>query len=114
MRRRQSRCAKYWSVTPADLMAFSESPPPTTEVAPDSATAFASATVPRSNGGISNTPIGPFQIRSSRGDDRTILLYGFGADVECHLVGRDRAGLHRFAASLELGSDHVIDRQHQL
>jgi hypothetical protein len=34
------------SDTPADLMAFSESPPPTTDTAPDAATAFASATVP--------------------------------------------------------------------
>src|SRR5262245_2707106 len=49
-------------VTPAALMAFSESPPPTTEVAPDSATALARATVPRSNGGFSKMPIGPFQI----------------------------------------------------
>src|SRR5579859_3533327 len=50
------------SATPADLMAFSESPPPTTLTAPEAATAFASATVPLSNGGISNTPIGPFQM----------------------------------------------------
>src|SRR5581483_8904457 len=50
------------SATPAELMAFSESPPPTTLMAPESATAFARATVPLSNGGVSNTPIGPFQI----------------------------------------------------
>src|SRR3982074_2813051 len=50
------------SATPADLTAFSESPPPPTETAPDAATALASATVPRSNGGFSNTPMGPFQI----------------------------------------------------
>src|SRR5579872_1123264 len=50
------------SATPADLMAFSESPPPTTDTAPDPATALASATVPLSKGGFSNTPIGPFQI----------------------------------------------------
>src|SRR5712692_9375606 len=50
------------SATPADLMAFSESPPPTTLMAPDAATPFARATVPLSNGGISNTPIGPFQM----------------------------------------------------
>src|SRR5215471_18264190 len=49
-------------VTPAALIAFSESPPPTTEVAPESATAFASATVPLSKGGFSKMPIGPFQI----------------------------------------------------
>src|SRR5207253_2282555 len=49
------------SATPADWIAFSESPPPTTEVAPESATALAIATVPLSNGGFSNTPIGPFQ-----------------------------------------------------
>src|SRR5438876_6910739 len=34
------------SATPAALMAFSESPPPTTETAPDCATALAMATVP--------------------------------------------------------------------
>src|SRR5579859_1550079 len=50
------------SETPADLTAFSESPPPTTDTAPDCATALAIATVPLSNGGFSNTPIGPFQI----------------------------------------------------
>ena len=32
--------------TPADLMAFSESPPPTTLIAPEAATALARATVP--------------------------------------------------------------------
>jgi hypothetical protein len=43
-------------------MAFSESPPPTTEIAPEPATAFASATVPVSKGGFSKMPMGPFQI----------------------------------------------------
>ena len=43
-------------------MAFSESPPPTTEVADEAATALASATVPVSNGGFSKMPMGPFQI----------------------------------------------------
>src|ERR1700682_1814144 len=50
------------SATPADLTAFSESPPPTTLTAPDAATALASATVPPSKGGVSKTPIGPFQM----------------------------------------------------
>src|ERR1700758_1921758 len=50
------------SATPADLIAFSESPPPTTETAPEAATAFASSTVPLSKGGFSNTPMGPFQM----------------------------------------------------
>ena len=55
------------SATPALFTAFSESPPPTTETAPDSATAFAIATVPRSKDGISKIPIGPFQmIRAAR------------------------------------------------
>src|ERR1035438_8335612 len=49
-------------VTPAALMAFSESPPPTTEMAPEAATALASATVPASKGGFSKMPMGPFQI----------------------------------------------------
>src|SRR5579859_967802 len=48
------------SATPADLTAFSESPPPTTDTAPDCATALAMATVPRSKGGFSKTPMGPF------------------------------------------------------
>ena len=42
--------------TPADLTAFSESPPPTTLTAPDAATAFATATVPISNGGFRTHP----------------------------------------------------------
>src|SRR6185295_15387989 len=46
--------------TPADSTAFSESPPPTTESAPEFATALAIATVPLSNGGFSKTPMGPF------------------------------------------------------
>src|ERR1035441_6339939 len=50
------------SATPAALMAFSESPPPTTEIAPEVATALARATVPLSNGGFSKIPMGPFQI----------------------------------------------------
>src|ERR1700692_706604 len=50
------------SATPADFTAFSESPPPTTETALAPATALASETVPRSKGGFSNTPMGPFQI----------------------------------------------------
>src|ERR1039457_1466516 len=45
-------------VTPAALMAFSESPPPTMETAPDAAIALASATVPASKGGFSKIPIG--------------------------------------------------------
>src|SRR5579862_8605227 len=53
---------EIWPATPADLMAFSESPPPTTEVAPETATALASATVPWSKGGFSKIPMGPFQI----------------------------------------------------
>src|ERR1700680_3417035 len=48
------------SATPADFTAFSESPPPTMDTAPESATAFAIATVPLSKGGFSKTPIGPF------------------------------------------------------
>ncbi len=50
------------SLSPAVLIAFSESPPPTTEIASESATACASAIVPTSNGFNSNTPIGPFQM----------------------------------------------------
>src|ERR1051326_8826534 len=49
-------------LTPAALIAFSESPPPTIEVAPEPATALASDTVPLSKGGFSKIPIGPFQM----------------------------------------------------
>src|SRR6266566_5772086 len=51
-----------WSSMPAT--AATESPPPTTVTAPffpASTSAFAIARVPASNGGVSNTPIGPFQ-----------------------------------------------------
>src|SRR6185369_11127885 len=51
------------SATPALLMADTESPPPTIEVAPTlSATACATLNVPLANCGTSNTPMGPFQI----------------------------------------------------
>src|ERR1043165_6218050 len=53
------------SATPARVTAETESPPPTITVAPRSAasaTACATPIVPRSNGGSSNTPIGPFQM----------------------------------------------------
>src|SRR5205085_4997526 len=60
-----------WSSIPAT--AATESPPPTTVTAPflpASTSALAIARVPASNGGVSNTPIGPFQkivlARSSR------------------------------------------------
>src|SRR5258708_27580937 len=49
-------------LTPAACTAATESPPPTMEVAPGfPATALATATVPVSKGGVSKTPIGPFQ-----------------------------------------------------
>src|SRR3954466_8655083 len=51
------------SATPAAATAETESPPPTIEVAPAfSATARATLKVPLANGGISKTPIGPFQM----------------------------------------------------
>src|SRR5262245_6635984 len=46
---------------PSSFSARTESPPPTTEYAGDSATASATAFVPSANGGHSKTPIGPFQ-----------------------------------------------------
>src|SRR3990172_27472 len=48
------------SARPACLTAATESPPPMTLVAPESATAWAT----RGNAGNSNTPIGPFQTMS--------------------------------------------------
>src|SRR5688500_17856857 len=50
--------------SPASATAAAESPPPTIVVAPlavASAIAFATARVPASKGGVSNTPMGPFQ-----------------------------------------------------
>ena len=46
--------------TPARVTADTESPPPTMVVPFTAATASATALVPASNGGVSNTPIGPF------------------------------------------------------
>src|SRR5688572_1029641 len=48
------------SVTPAFFTAAIESPPPMMVVPLTSATAFATAIVPRAKSSISNTPIGPF------------------------------------------------------
>src|SRR2546427_10018803 len=52
------------SLSSIPATAATESPPPTTVTAPffPAATrAFATARVPASNGGVSNTPMGPFQ-----------------------------------------------------
>src|SRR5438067_4916306 len=48
-------------VRPSSLSARTESPPPTTEYASESATASATAFVPSAKRGHSKTPIGPFQ-----------------------------------------------------
>src|SRR5215216_4603810 len=49
------------SSSPSLLTAATESPPPTTLVAPLSATALATPSVPLAKASISKTPIGPFQ-----------------------------------------------------
>src|SRR5262249_7935671 len=52
------------SLSSIPATAATESPPPTTvtaPLAPASTSAAATARVPASNGGVSNTPIGPFQ-----------------------------------------------------
>jgi hypothetical protein len=52
------------SARPACATAAAESPPPTTVTVPlpvASAMAVATASVPWSNGDVSNTPMGPFQ-----------------------------------------------------
>src|ERR1700752_1077525 len=52
------------SLSSMPATAATEAPPPTTVTAPfcpASTSAFATARVPASNGGVSNTPIGPFQ-----------------------------------------------------
>src|SRR3989338_4559606 len=49
------------AATPALCTAAMESPPPTMEVAPDSAMARATDTVPAAKGSHSKTPMGPFQ-----------------------------------------------------
>ena len=99
-------------------MAFSESPPPTTLIAPDPATAFAIATVPTSKGGISKTPMGPFQMMvfavamTFRATPRSRLR----ADIETHLaVGHRVNGFMLRRQSFELRGSDVIHRQrHQL
>ena len=50
------------SARPNWLTAATESPPPTTVVPLQSATAFATSSVPLANSGNSKTPMGPFQI----------------------------------------------------
>ena len=50
------------SERPLLVTAATESPPPMMEMAPLSATAWATAKVPSANLGISNTPMGPFQM----------------------------------------------------
>src|SRR5204862_7371234 len=62
--------------------AATESPPPTTVVAPRfpaSTSASAMARVPSSNGGVSNTPIGPFQ--------KIVLARSSRARKSCCVVG---------------------------
>src|SRR5439155_27276122 len=49
------------SATPALATAAAESPPPTIETAPESATARAMPSVPAAKASFSKTPIGPFQ-----------------------------------------------------
>ena len=49
------------SARPNDASAAAESPPPTTVVPGDAATASATARVPAAKGSSSKAPIGPFQ-----------------------------------------------------
>ena len=49
------------SATPAEWIAITDSPPPTTVNPSVSAIALATATVPAANSSTSKTPIGPFQ-----------------------------------------------------
>ena len=102
-------------MTPADLMAFSESPPPTTETAPESATALATATVPLSKGGISKMPMGPFQmmvLADAMTSAYASMVLGpiSTADFAIGDFGDHFAG----RAGFEFGGHHVIDGQHQL
>ena len=75
-------------------MAATESPPPTTVVPRQSATASATACVPAANGASSNTPIGPFQntvARAARCAPRTAPPRS-RPDVEAHPAVGDRVG----------------------
>ena len=79
------------SATPAWLTAASESPPPTTDAAGESATARATASVPAANGAISKTPIGPFQkIVPARPAALRVELGRSRPDVQPHPAVGDR------------------------
>ena len=84
-RRRRWRCATSRSARPNWATAAAESPPPITENARLSATASATARVPASNRGSSNTPIGPFHrtVRASPMMSPNSAAAA-GADVEAH------------------------------
>ena len=96
-------------------MAFSESPPPTTEIAPESATALASATVPLSKGGISKTPIGPFQMMVLA--PAIIASYSamvFSPMSSAILPSGISVDGFVLRAGFEFRRHDVIDRQHEL
>ena len=105
------------SARPCWLTAATESPPPTTTVAPRSARSArkrAIAFVPWANDGISKTPSGPFQntVWTSASASSISVLAGL-AEVDDVPRGRDLLGRERLvlrAAGDLLGHDDV-DRQ---
>src|SRR2546425_1129073 len=99
------------SLSSIPATAATESPPPMTVTAPffpASTSAVAIARVPASNGGVSNTPIGPFQkivfARSSRA--RKSCCVASSISYTAHLFGIASAVTDRF--SLARSSDGAI------
>ncbi len=91
-RRHRWRRGRPRSARPNWATAAALSPPPMTVKPRLSATASATARVPASKRGSSNTPIGPFQrIGAGLGDDVAELGGGAGADVEAHPAVGQRA-----------------------
>ena len=83
------------SARPNWLTAATESPPPTTVVPLQSATAFATSCVPPANAGNSNTPMGPFQITVFAFDDPVAeQRLGLRPDVHGHLPVGDIDAVH--------------------
>ena len=98
---------------PERMTAATESPPPTTLMAPLSATAAAIAIVPAANGGTSNMPIGPFQktVRAVAIAARKRSTVSGPMSSPILPAGISRTVVGRRAGARLVGHD-VVDRQH--
>ena len=87
------------SATPACVTAATESPPPMIVVPWTAATARATPIVPAANGGISNTPIGPFQTTVfARRMMSRVVRDRLRADVEAHAIADGMVRQRRVSA----------------